>query len=110
MGTSVSFSCECGFSGSSDIGGGRMSFTELCLFPCYCEKCENIVEINIYKDMKCHECRELTISYTDPSLIGIPGELQVADWADFKLSNGSYKCPKCRKMSLYFQNTGFMWD
>ena len=110
MGSSVSFFCECGFRGSSHIGGGRENFKEVCLFPCYCAKCKDIVEINLYGDMKCPKCTELTISYTDPSLIGSAGQFDLTQWFDLKITNGSYKCPKCGKMSLHFEGIGMLWD
>lgn len=110
MGESVSFFCECGFEGSSRIGGGMNNFKEVCLFPCYCKKCKDIIEINLYSDMKCKKCTELTIAYTDPSLIGSSGEFNVTRWGDLEITSGNYKCPKCGEMSLHFKNIGLNFD
>jgi Zn finger protein HypA/HybF involved in hydrogenase expression len=111
MGTSVSFSCECGFKGYSLIGGGRMTFREVNLFPAYCERCKDVVEINLYADLKCPKCAEPVVPYTDRSLLGSPGDRNVVNWGDLTLTNGAYKCPKCGKMSLHFEDGGgLLWD
>lgn len=111
MGSSVNCACECGFSGYAKIGGGISSFKELCLFPGYCEKCNDVVEVNLYADLKCPECSGIVVPYTDSSLLGNHGDRDVVSYFDYKLTNGNYKCPKCGKMSLHFFNDyGINWD
>ena len=106
----MSISCECGLSGYSRTGGGISSASELCFYPAYCEACKNVVEINLLADMKCPECSSPVVPYTDKSLAGISGDYIVDTCYEFKLTNGSYKCPKCGKMTLYFESNLILWD
>lgn len=110
MGTSVSCSCECGFEGSSLIGCGRTTCGELNLFPAYCERCEDVVEVNLCADQKCPKCEGHVVPYTDSSLLGSPGDRNVVNCGDITLTDGAYKCPKCGKMSLHFEEGYMLWD
>lgn len=110
MGTSVSYSCECGFSGSANMGGGRMTYQELDLFPAYCEKCEDVVEVNLFADLTCPNCAGPVVPYSDPSLRANSEEKDVQNSAKFSLLDGDYKCPKCGKMSLHFEDGDLFWD
>lgn len=110
MGSEVFFSCECGLAGSARTGGGIQSANKLCLYPAYCETCKKVVEVNLLADIKCPECAEVVVPYTDQSLVGVLGDRVVDTCYDFKLTNGSYRCPKCGKMSLYFEHGYILWD
>ena len=118
MGSTVVGHCACGFHGTYAIGGGMQDFQATCLFPCLCVNCKRIVQVNLLeKTMECPECGTPDpIPYDDPRLIGIPGSMNVASWyvgiqsdRELVLTNGTYKCPDCGKMTLRFQ-AGALWD
>ena len=127
MGSQVHAFCECGLYALISIGGGRYSFMTICYFPCLCERCRDIVQVNliptkilnvISKKIRCPECKSTKIiPYDSPNLIGSPGEKIVARWNPIKkgdrqliLTDGKYKCPKCENMSLKFDESGICWD
>jgi len=48
MGTEVTASCEaCGYEQTSRVGSGMANFTTTCWFPCLCEDCRALVEVNL---------------------------------------------------------------
>ena len=127
MGLQVRAFCECGLNAWISIGGGIYSFMTICYFPCLCERCRDIVQVNliptkilnvISKKIRCSECKSTKIiPYDSPNLIDSPGEKIVARWNPIKkggrqliLTDGKYKCPKCEKMSLKFEKSGIRWD
>jgi hypothetical protein len=46
MGSEVIAKCRCGFDTRISIGGGMRNFMTTCYFPCLCEGCHNIVQVN----------------------------------------------------------------
>lgn len=127
MGSQVNAFCECGFRSSSLIGGGMHSFMTTCYFPCLCERCRDIVQVNliptkilniITKKIRCPECRSTKIiPYDSPELTDSTGAINVVSWPPIKkkgrrlvLTDGKYKCPKCGEMSLQFTQGGLWWD
>lgn len=96
-----------------------MNFTTTCFFPCLCENCHSVVQVNLLsKAMRCPTCRAANpIPYDDPRLAESPGKHYVADWnmegrlgRELVLTDGKYRCPKCGKMSLEFSDSGLCWD
>jgi predicted RNA-binding Zn-ribbon protein involved in translation (DUF1610 family) len=119
MGSSVTAKCECGVHSEIMIGGGMSNHLKVCLFPCFCEKCRDIVEVNLFaKPAQCPECTDTNvIPYDDPRLIGSLGKSNVVEWnvahtfgRDLMLTDGNYKCPKCGKMTLTFDHGDLLWD
>jgi Zn finger protein HypA/HybF involved in hydrogenase expression len=118
MGSQITATCRCGLEVNVLIGGGFEDFTKNCYFPCLCEACHNIVEVNILaKTKRCPKCKSpALIAYDDPRLSKTPGKRTVAEWCiqeldrDLILTNGNYMCPKCKKLSLRFRNTGLCWN
>ena len=112
MGSSVIASCPCGVDEQIMIGGGMMNHETCCLFPCSCDSCNSLVEENILSEkLRCPKCKASDlIPYTDPRLEGEKGEHEVVQWGDHSLTNGAYKCPKCKKPTLSFQPGGLCWD
>lgn len=119
MGSQVIAKCDCGVEAVIDIGSGMMDFTTRCSFPCLCESCHNVVEVNLLaKTIRCPKCRKSNpIPYDDPRLYELKGSEQVAVWnmqdklgREVILTDGKYKCPKCGKMSLEFTDSGLCWD
>jgi hypothetical protein len=119
MGSQVTAKCGCGVETDVLIGGGMLNFTTTCFFPCLCENCHSIVEMNLLaKVMECPQCRALNpIAYDDPRLSGAPGHHYVAEWdmqeqlgRELVLTDGKYMCPKCGRMSLEFSTIGLCWD
>ena len=82
MGSQVVAKCECGVEASILIGGGMLNFTTTCLFPCLCESCHRIVEVNLLaKTMRCPKCQAPNpVPYDDPRLSRSPGNHRVAQW------------------------------
>ena len=119
MGSQVTATCRCGLEVNVLIGGGMANFTTTCYFPCLCEACHNIVQVNLLaKTKQCPKCKSpALISYDDPRLSESPGTRVVADWnvqeqlgRYLMLTDGNYMCPKCNKMSLRFRDSGSRWD
>ena len=119
MGATVNAICRCGLNSEIRIGGGMSTFTYLCYFPCLCENCNDIVEVNLY-DMhpQCPNCRgENLIPYDDKQVIAIEGDHNIVSWnanekvdRELILTNGTYMCPKCKKMTLRFIGPILRWD
>ncbi len=122
MGSQVVAKCDCGVDEFILIGGGMMNYTTTCFFPCLCESCHSVVEVNLLSSpMRCPECRASNpIPYDDPRLSASPGRENVAEWnmgdmedrlgRELVLTDGKYKCPKCGKMSLEFHGILLCWD
>jgi len=122
MGSAVVAKCDCGIEDTILIGGGMMNFKTTCFFPCLCENCHGIVQVNLLsKTMKCPECGARgPIPYDDPQLSDSPGLRNVAEWnmgnmedrlgRKLVLTDGKYRCPKCGNMSLSFSRGGLCWD
>jgi len=119
MGSQVTAICECGVEAKILIGGSMINFMTTCYFPCLCDSCHNIVQTNLLaKVPRCPECGTANpIPYDDPRILGSLGERTVAEWnmqeclaRELILTDGSYKCPKCEKMTLQFTNNGLCWD
>ena len=119
MGSQVIAVCSCGLKEKILIGGGMMNFTNICYFPCYCEKCKSVVEVNLLDANKqCPNCKNPNIlPYDNPELFEVPGENIIAEWNIAEelgrvliLTDGNYKCPSCCKMTLHFINTLLLWD
>ena len=121
MGLEVIAMCECGLDVIVLIGGGMTNFITTCYFPCLCEACHNIVQVNLLKKtMKCPKYKSSDlISYDDPRLSEFKGQHEVAIWRIFKqgklarqllLTDGYYMCPNCNKLSLRFQSSDMCWD
>ena len=120
MGVQVTAICECGLNTDVQIGGGMFDFTTMCHFPCICNSCRNLVEANLLeKGRTCPHCNSHDlIPYNDQRLIGTAGNRTVTEWSmedsqrrELVLTNGTYKCPKCGKMSLRFAGDSvILWD
>lgn len=139
MGSQVKAICKCGVNKTILIGGGMMNFSFIEYFPCLCKDCEDVVQANLkensiellnpkefepdYKGsftrkiplserkLKCPKCKgSNVIPYNDDQIIGSVGDREVINWSGKILTNGTYKCPKCNKMSLKFLPSFYMWD
>src|SRR5438128_1055567 len=117
MGSEVTARCGCGVEARILIGGGMQNFATTCYFPCLCEHCHSIVQVNLLaKTHRCPKCRSSkTIPYDDGRLRKSPGRHVMAEWnlpelgRELKLTDGKYRCPKCDKMTLRFSETA-LWD
>jgi Zn finger protein HypA/HybF involved in hydrogenase expression len=104
MGSQIKARCTCGLERTILIGGGMFTFESIEYFPCLCEDCKDVVQGNL-KDEKlnCPSCNSLKVSpYNDKALIGKLGNKVIAQSFKNELHDGTYKCPKCDKMSLHF--------
>jgi len=119
MGSEVIAKCKCGVDTRILIGGGMVNFMTTCFFPCLCEYCHSVVQINLLaKRKQCPRCRTTKlIPYDDPLLSEIPGKNVVTDWnvqeqlgRVLLLTDGKYRCPQCGQMTLSFVETDMCWD
>jgi predicted RNA-binding Zn-ribbon protein involved in translation (DUF1610 family) len=118
MGTVLNARCECGVDVDSYVGGGMSDFNTNCSFPCLCESCNNLVNVNMLaQDKSCPLCGAADpIPYDTPSLQDCAGEFTVASSNKqeqlgriLEINSGDYKCPSCGNMSLKFKFSG-CWD
>lgn len=119
MGSEVTANCQCGLEARILIGGGMATFMTTCYFPCLCEGCHNVVQVNLLgKTKRCPKCRGANlIPYDDPQLSESLGQHALVEWnmqrqlgRELKLTDGNYRCPKCQKMTLRFADSGLCWD
>jgi Zn finger protein HypA/HybF involved in hydrogenase expression len=119
MGSAVIVACPCGMERMFMIGGGMSNFQVLCLFPCLCERCQEIVPINLLRQRKrCPKCKSnRVIPYDDYRLSTGSGSQIVAQWnivdqlgRELKLTDNSYYCPRCKQNTLHFTSAGLHWD
>lgn len=116
MGTMVTATCQCGLETDYILIGGGM-FKPTCYFPCLCERCHSVVQVNLLnKQIRCPQCRSTkVIPYDDPRLSNETGGEIVASWGsedELVLTDKSYKCPQCNQMTLYFGHgeAHILWD
>ncbi len=119
MGSAVRAQCECGYKQEFMIGGGRMTFRELCCFPCLCQDCKRIVTANLFDQPPiCPDCDSTNVvSYDQKQLVENQGSKDVATWCmgeelgrELKLADGLYYCPECDSFRLRFEDSGLCWD
>ena len=119
MGSQVIAKCECGLAAEIMIGGGMINFMNTCYFPCHCNNCHNVVEVNLLAEtMTCQECGATNPTpYDDPELMESASGHIVAQWnveerlgRKLFIYSNNYKCPKCGKMTLLFADSGLCWD
>ncbi len=111
MGSQVKAICKCGINTDILIGGGKMNYVFINYFPCLCEDCEDVVQVNLKNILSCPNCfgRKIT-PYNNDLLVGLKGDKQIIEWGKNILTDGTYWCPKCKKMTLEFSTSLFMWD
>jgi hypothetical protein len=118
MGSSTRATCQCGYHASILIGGGRQDFKTTCYFPSLCEACQAIVQANLFaRPVRCPQCLGAVMPYDNPSLTDSTGEGVIEEWntldelgRSLKLTDGNYKCPKCRHFTLKFRSGENCWD
>ena len=119
MGGEVRAQCKCGVGATSRVGGGMMDFDTIAYFPCLCNQCQSVVEVNLRAKIPCcPRCQSTdVIPYDDQSLHFDPGlnsvtnlNLEEEFGRILSLKDGLYWCPKCREMTLRFWDTGLDWD
>ena len=119
MGSKVLAVCECGLKKEILIGGGMFTFTYECFFPCLCENCNDVVEVNLLEEIPhCPICEnENIIAYDHSSVVGEIGNKIVDSWSvqgkinrELLLTNGTYLCPKCNNNMLHFEGGELLWD
>ena len=119
MGGIVVATCPCGTNGSIRIGSG-MAGPRPCYFPCLCEHCFAVVEVDLLaKRKECPQCKSTKIlPYDDPTLTENAGkgrELTSWDMEEYVgrnliLRDKNYKCPQCGQLSLRFAVDDAHWD
>jgi Zn finger protein HypA/HybF involved in hydrogenase expression len=123
VGSSVKAICQCGLDEDILIGGGMANFTTTCFFPCLCETCYDVVQVNLLQKAKrCPKCGgRRVVPYDDPSLSQKSAESKreekwIASWnaeepgKTHVITDGAYKCPRCGNMALRFSEGKMFWD
>lgn len=120
MGSHVTASCPCGFQTKSLVGGGISNHDIVCLFPCVCRHCNELITVNLYDRKKaCPHCRKpYPIPYHHPVLYDAkPSDRPLVSWNArqklgrvLRLTNGAYRCPQCNHMTLRFAMSGIWFD
>ena len=112
MGSQVEAICQCGLKKKILIGGNRANFRYTQYFPCICINCNDIVQANLKAEtLECPHCNSTdVIPYISRELIGKKGKKVVAQSFDDILTDGNYKCPKCKEMTLHFTAGHLEWD
>ncbi len=122
MGTIIRGRCQCGFD-TKDVfaGGGFVNFMDTCNAPAVCLDCGEFLVRNYINrnNVRCPGCNKLVTFYDDPSVFEHWQEAKEHDYlftwriADkdefFKLPDARFLCPKCKKMTLIFEDRG-KWD
>jgi hypothetical protein len=121
MGSKLRGLCRCGFdTGDIFAGGGFVNFMETCNAPAICVNCsEFLVRNYMARDTAvCPGCEGKVTFYDDPSVQAPLGEKRydylfvwrITDKDEFfKLPDTNFLCPKCKKMTLVFEEVG-SWD
>lgn len=119
MGLRVIATCKCGYCAVADVGYGMLNPLTLCFFPCMCERCKNVVQVNILDvQPECPLCKSKNVTpYNDPKLSDGAGEEMVVlvnipymKCSNFVLTDGNYLCPKCQNVMLRFTKSDMVWD
>lgn len=119
LGSQVTAKCQCGVDTTIMIGGGMLNFMTTCYFPCLCEHCRTVVQVNLLAEQRwCPQCKSTkAIPYDDPTLSEFAGEHTVVSWnmkeklgRVLELTDGNYRCPQCGRMTLRFEDSGLCWD
>ncbi len=115
MGAIVSASCACGYKCESNVGGSRANFQTVCHFPCLCETCREVVQVNLLSERpSCPSCSSTSVTPYDQTRLSTTKGGYVTMWRKpkphddqfWELHAGNYLCPKCAKMSLRFEEIG----
>jgi len=111
MGSHVKALCQCGMESEIFIGGGKFNFKTVQYFPCLCENCKDVVQVNLkLSELKCPNCKEVIMPYYHSLLVGVEGKEIIARSFDDVLTNGTYQCPKCENQNLRFVKGHILWD
>ena len=133
MGQILGATCVCGYKGEAVFGAGRSDFLEVCDFPHYCDSCNEVVSVDIFKEeLNCPKCKSSDVhSYeaqSKPPKYKFIEKLSDKNLNKFGfhrrndeqdswygkskthvLLRGPHHCPKCDKDSLKFF-TKIMFD
>ncbi len=122
MGNILRGLCQCGFDTTEIfVGGGFTNFMHTCNAPAICLHCDELLVRNYVErnTARCPRCRNTVTFYDDPSVEGPWTEtggydylvsLRIADTGKFfKLADTEHLCPKCKNMTLIFEDKG-RWD
>jgi len=87
------------------------NFHKYCAWPVLCPRCAEITIANFRKKpLSCLECASTdVVKMTDKSTWKGDGVASLMAW-DLTLTDGHYRCPKCNKFDLHFEDGGMQWD
>ena len=120
-------SCKCGYHSGDMLTSGMADWNRRLeeLFVALCENCIEVVEVRLNKTInlspgenqdsiveanpQCPICSsENVILYDDDKVIGVKGDFthyyryESSIERGVEITNGTYKCPKCKEMTLEF--------
>ena len=87
------------------------NFRTYCAWPVDCPHCKEITIANFRTHpLSCLKCAATgVVQMTDRSIWKGDGETIQTAW-ELSLTDGHYRCPKCSKFELQFQDGGVRWD
>jgi hypothetical protein len=127
MGEVVSSTCICGYEAEAVIGAGRLDFKEVCKFPHYCDSCNQVTSIDIFKTKRtCNNCKSQAVHSYEANTKRVPYEFlekisdetlkkygyhkrhhEYTSWCGKEKSHvilhGTHHCPSCKKNTLQFK-------
>jgi|TARA_R110002020_G_scaffold103640_3_gene242852 predicted RNA-binding Zn-ribbon protein involved in translation (DUF1610 family) len=112
MGSQIIATCKCGLNTVVSVGGGRYSSKEIYYVPCLCTHCNSVVQVNFLdKSLACLDCgQKNAILYYKTTLEEKKGEKIIFQRDKNLLTDGTYFCPNCERVSLRFQVGNLLWD
>ncbi len=111
----ITAECECGFKNTMMLGGGKLNFETVFLFPYYCTECSEMKVLNALSESHCcDKCNSgNVIPYDDESLrLHFSNNVvfsRSVDTVIHILYDDFYFCPKCKEFKMKFTQTG-NWD
>jgi hypothetical protein len=101
--TSDAHCFACGYDKPLPLGAAMTNHAEHAAWPVTCRSCSAVTTANFKQSpLTCLECGSTDVlPFTDRTLWKGDGK-QSDMWGDLTLTDGHYRCPKCRALELRF--------
>lgn len=133
MGEVVKAKCSCGYEEEAVIGAGRFDFKEVCKFPHFCNSCNRVTSVDIFKEVyECKHCNGADVHsyesitkvvkynflerFSDETLTKYGYHRRSQEYTSWYgrtknhvLMRGKHYCPNCKESNLTFKIT-MMFD
>lgn len=115
MGSSTDAHCfACGYETLLQLGGGMRTHRTFVSWPVSCKSCQAVTTANVReRPLLCRTCRSSDVLPMDDASVWQGDGGATEAWGDLVLTDGHYRCPKCRAFALRFGATGYkpiLWD